>query len=102
MGFCNEIIPTCDTCYVISNGGCGNTIAVNIGLTPITTYYIELIDKFDIVTQTSVVTDVNGNFTLEQTWANGSMEMLIYSDSGYTVPVTFVISTITYKCIIFK
>lgn len=102
MGFCNDITPNCDTCYDAIYGECNDVITLSLGLTPLTTYYLDLIDKFDIVTPLTVITDGAGDFTITQTWTQffGAIELQIYSDSARTVLVSFIIGGTSYNCVI--
>lgn len=102
MGFCNDITPTCDVCYEVASGACNDVITLSLGLTPATTYYIDLIDKFDIVTPLTIITDGAGDFTVTQTWSEfyGAVEVEIYLDALRTVRVSFTLIGISYNCII--
>jgi len=104
MGFCNDITPTCDTCYEITYGNCNDTLTFNLGLGATTNYYLNLIDKYDIVNEEDVVTDGSGDFTIVQTWTEffGAVEVEIYDDAPRTNRVSFTISGTTYDCIILK
>jgi len=102
MGFCNNITPTCVTCYGATYGECNDVFTLSLGLLPLTTYYLNLIDKFDIVTELEVTTDANGDFTITQTWTEffGAVEIEIYSDPTRVVKVSFTVSSTTYDCVI--
>ena len=102
MGFCNEITPTCDTCYELTYGECNDVITLSLGLTPLTVYFIDLIDKFSIVTPLTVTTDSNGDFTITQTWTEffGAVEIQIYNDVGRVDLVTFTVNGTSFNCVI--
>lgn len=102
MGFCNDITPTCDVCFETAYGQCGDVLEFNLGLGAVTTYYLNLIDKFDIITQTTVITDAFGNFTLTQTWTQftGSIEIQIFTDAARLNQLTFSQGGIDYDCIV--
>tara|TARA_Y100000296_G_C5063512_1_gene201109 strand:- start:241 stop:558 length:318 start_codon:yes stop_codon:yes gene_type:complete len=104
LGFCTNTTPTCDTCYEIADGNCTDVLNINLGINPATTYYLNLIDKFDITTELTITTDGAGNFTITQTWTefSGAVEVEIYSDAARTVKVSFTISGTSYNCIILK
>lgn len=102
MGFCNDITPTCDVCFEVLYGECNDVLTISLGLTPSTTFYLNLTDKFDIVTPLTVTTDGSGDFTITQTWVEffGDVEVEVFSDSGRTSIVTFVQNPNVYNCVI--
>ena len=104
MGFCNDITPNCDTCFEFSYGECNDVLTLSLGLTALTIYYLNLIDKFDIVTQLTVTTDGAGDFTITQTWTEffGAIEVNIFLDANRTIPVSFIVNSISYNCLILQ
>jgi hypothetical protein len=104
MGFCNDITPTCDVCFVVDYGVCNDVLLLSLNLAPSTTYYLDLIDKFDIIAQTSVATDANGEFNLTQTWTQyfGAIELQIFSDADRLNRVAFVKDGTEYDCVILQ
>lgn len=102
MGFCNDITPTCDVCFEFSYGKCNDVLTFSLGLAGNTTFFLSLIDKFDIVTFLTVTTDANGDFTITQTWTEffGAVEIQIFSDPARTTIVEFIESSVTYNCIV--
>ena len=102
MGFCNNITPSCESCYEATYGECNDVITLSLGLTPLTTYYLDLIDKFDIVTPLTVVTDGSGDFDITQTWSEffGAVEIQIFTDPARVHKVTFTVDTTAYNCIV--
>ena len=102
MGFCNDITPACVTCYEAIYGKCNDVITFPLGLDASTTYYLNLIDKFDIVTQLTVTTDVNGDFDITQTWTEffGAIEIQIFSDPDRNTRVLFTVNSISFDCIV--
>lgn len=102
MGFCNDIIPTCDTCFTVVYGVCNDVLTLSLDLTPATTFYLDLIDKFDIITQLTVITDGNGDFTITQTWTQfaGAMELQIFLDEARTNQVNFSQGGVTFDCVV--
>lgn len=102
MGFCNDITPTCDVCFEATYGKCNDVFTLSLGLMPLTTYYLKLIDKYDIVTELVVITDAIGAFDITQTWTEffGDVEIQIFSDSGRINLVTFTQNSIEFNCII--
>lgn len=104
MGFCSDISPSCDTCYGAIYGKCNDVITLSLGLTASTTFYLNLIDKFDIVTQLTVITDANGDFTITQTWTEffGSIEIEIYADPSRATRVNFSVGGTSFDCVTFE
>lgn len=102
MGFCNDITPTCDVCFEFSYGECNDVLTFSLGLTPLTTFFISLIDKFDIVTFLTITTDASGDFTITQTWTEffGAVEIQIFTDSTRDNLVPFVIGGTSFDCIV--
>lgn len=102
MGFCNKIAPTCDVCFEFSYGKCNDVLTFSLGLTGNTTFFLSLIDKFDIVTFLTVTTDASGDFTVTQTWTEfiGAVEILIFTDSARENLVPFVIGSTSFDCIV--
>ena len=102
MGFCNDIAPTCETCFEATYGECNDVITLSLDLNPLTTYYLDIIDKFDIVTPLTVVTDSSGTFDITQTWTEffGAVEIQIFSDEARVNLVSFTTDSITYDCIV--
>ena len=102
MGFCNDITPTCDVCFEVLYGECNDVLTISLGLTPSTTFFLNLTDKFDIVTPLTVTTDGSGDFTITQTWTEffGVVELEIFSDSGRTLIATFVQDSTVYNCVL--
>ena len=102
MGFCNDITPTCDVCFEVLYGECNDVLTISLGLTPSTTFFLNLTDKFDIVTPLTVTTDGSGDFTITQTWTEffGDVELEIFSDSGRTLIATFVQDSTVYNCVL--
>lgn len=101
MGFCNDITPGCDVCYEAIYGECNDVITLSLGLAATTTFYLNLIDKFDIVTQLTVITDASGDFTITQTWAEffGTIEIEIYAEPARVTRVIFTVGSTTFDCI---
>ncbi len=104
MGFCRDITPTCDTCFEAVYGVCNDVLIISLSLTADTTFYVDLIDKFDIITQLTVVTDSNGDFTITQTWTQyaGAMEIQIFSDEARTNQVNFSQGGTTFDCVVLQ
>jgi len=102
MGFCNDITPNCDTCFEAIYGECNDVITLSLGLNALTTYFLNLTDKFDIVTPLTVTTDGAGDFTITQTWTQffGAIEIEIFSDSDRTVKVAFIVGAVSFNCIV--
>ncbi len=102
MVFCNDISPNCDTCFEVEYGNCNDVLTLSLGLTPSTNFFLNLIDKFDIITQIDITTDVSGDFTITQTWTKffGDIELQIFSDSGRTILVTVTQNAIIYSCVL--
>lgn len=102
MGFCNDITPTCDVCFEVLYGKCNDVLTLSLGLAPSTTFFLNLTDKFDIVTPLTVTTDISGDFTITQTWTEffGDVEVEIFSDAGRTIIVPITQNLIEYLCII--
>lgn len=102
MGFCNNITPTCDTCFEATYGECNDVFTLSLGLDENTTYFLNLIDKFDIITPLTVTTDANGDFTITQTWTEffGAVEIQIFADVGRVDLVTFTVDLTTFNCIV--
>lgn len=103
MGVCNNITPSCDVCYEAIYGECNDVITFSLGLTGNTTFFLNLIDKFDIVTQLTVITDDNGDFTITQTWVEffGPIEIQIFSDADRNTRVIFTVDSTNFDCIVF-
>ena len=104
MGFCNNITPDCDTCLELVYGECNDVITFSLGLTPDTVFFLNLIDKFDIVTPLTVTTDGNGDFTITQTWTEffGAIEIQIFSDAARNIRVSFIDNSTSFDCIVFN
>lgn len=104
MGFCNNITPTCDTCLEFIYGKCNDVLTFSLGLTPNTVFFLNLIDKFDIITQLIVTTDNSGDFTITQTWTEffGAIEIQIFTDASRENLVPFVIGSTSFDCIVAK
>lgn len=104
MGSCNDIAPTCDTCFEVVYGVCSDVLTISLNLTALTTYYIDLIDKFDIITQLTVTTDALGDFTITQTWTQfaGAVEIQIFSDAARTNQVNFSQGGVTFDCVVMQ
>lgn len=102
MVFCNPISPNCDTCFEVVYGNCNDILTLSLGLDAATTYYLNLTDKFDVVTPLTVVTDGSGDFTITQTWTEffGGIEITIFSDAGRTALVTVSQNGIAYNCVL--
>jgi len=102
MGFCNDITPACDVCFEVLYGKCNDVLTLSLGLTPSTTFFLNLTDKFDIVTPLTVTTDGSGDFTITQIWTEffGDVEVEIFSDAGRTLLVTVVQNGALYNCVI--
>ncbi|KKN74676.1 hypothetical protein LCGC14_0388780 [marine sediment metagenome] len=102
MGFCNNITPTCDVCFEVLYGKCNDVLTLSIGLTPSTTFFLNLTDKFDIITPLTVTTDSSGDFTITQTWTEffGDVEVEIFSDAGRTILITVIQNSNIYNCIL--
>ncbi len=102
MVFCNDITPTCDVCFEVLYGECNDVLTISLGLDASTTFFLNLTDKFDIVTPLTVTTDGSGDFTITQTWTQffGDVEVEIFSDSGRTIPIVFIQNSIVYHCVI--
>ena len=102
MGFCNNITQGCEVCYEAIYGECNDVITFSLGLTGNTTFFLSLIDKFDIVTQLTVTTDVNGDFDITQTWTEffGAVEVQIFSDVMRNTRVLFTVNSISFECIV--
>jgi len=102
MGFCNNITPQCDVCFEVLYGECNDVLTISLGLTPSTTFFLNLTDKFDIVTPLTITTDGSGDFTITQTWVEffGDVEVEIFTDSDRTISLVFVQNTIVYHCVI--
>ncbi|KKN67193.1 hypothetical protein LCGC14_0463660 [marine sediment metagenome] len=102
MGFCNDITPTCDVCFEFSYGKCNDVLTFSLGLPPNTVFFLNLIDKFDIVTQLTVLTDASGEFTITQTWTEffGAVEIQIFTDATRENLVPFVIGSTSFDCIV--
>lgn len=101
MGFCNDIPPSCDTCLEAIYGKCNDVITISLGLSGLTTFFLNLIDKFDIVTQLTVITDANGDFTITQTWTEffGPIEIEVYADPQRATRVTFTVGGTNFDCV---
>lgn len=106
MGFCNDITPECVTCFEVSDGNCNDSLSLSLGLTGLTTYYLNLTDKFDIITPLDVTTDALGDFIITQTWTEffGAIEVEIYTNATRIAAdkVSFIISGTSYDCLILK
>lgn len=102
MGFCNDITSSCDVCFEITYGKCNDVFTLSLGLTPLTTFFLKLIDKFDIVTLIEVTSEANGDLNITQTWTEffGAVEIQIFSDPARTTIVEFTESGVTYNCIV--
>lgn len=102
MGFCNNIDPNCDVCFEVLYGKCNDVLTLSLGLTPSTEFFLNLTDKFDIVTQLTVTTDISGDFTITQTWTEffGDIEVEIYSDSDRTILVSIEQDFTAYACVL--
>ena len=102
MGFCNNITPDCDVCLELVYGECNDVITFSLGLTPDTVFFLNLIDKFDIVTPLTVTTDGNGDFTITQTWTEffGAIEIQIFADIGRVDLISFTVDGTSFNCIV--
>lgn len=102
MGFCNKISPVCDVCFEVLYGKCNDVLTLSLGLPTNTTFFLNLIDKFDIVTPLTITTDGSGDFTITQTWTEffGDIEVQIFSDTGRTELVDFLQNSNAYNCVI--
>lgn len=102
MGFCNDITPTCDVCFEFNYGKCNDVLTFSLGLPPNTVFFLNLIDKFDIVTQLTVTTDPSGDFNITQTWTEffGAVEIQIFTDVTRDNLVPFVIGSTSFDCIV--
>lgn len=102
MVFCDPISPNCDTCFEVEFGNCDDVLTLSLGLDAATTYYLDLIDKFDKITQLTVITDGSGDFTIIQTWTEffGSIEVQVYSDAARTILVPITQNAIVYQCVL--
>ncbi len=102
MVFCNDITPNCDTCFEVQYGNCNDTLTLSLGLAVTTNFFLNLTDKFDIVTPIDVTTDGSGDFTITQTWTEffGAVEMTIFSDSNRTALVVITQDSKNYNCVL--
>ncbi len=102
MVFCNPISPNCDTCFEVVYGNCNDVLTLSLGLDAATTYFINLTDKFDVVTPLTVLTDGSGDFTITQTWTEffGGVEVDIFADSERTILISIVQNSKYYNCVL--
>jgi hypothetical protein len=107
MGFCeDERAINCDECYEMSFDDCSD-ITISAGLTPTTTYYAVLVDKFNkqYIQQVTIAGD--GSFTVDSsllpngllTAFSGKFEIYLstQSDGSDTVPLN--VSTTALNCV---
>ena|SRR3990167_6604677 len=108
MGFCNEIIPNCDVCWEVAIGDCLTSITLSLGLSPSTTYYLRLINKWDTEYDITGITNGSGDLPIDKTQLPnnlineyaGDFELQIFGNSARTTLVMITQGLIQYDCVI--
>lgn len=109
MSFCDEISVNCDECLEVSVSQCTTLNVVTENLTPGTTYYLHLIDKFENYYTTQVTIKADKSFDIIPSdfdaklfvSSNGKLEAFLSTIStGQTYNVTLTIELVNYKCLI--
>lgn len=108
MGTCFDPRVSCDTCFEVLIGDCLDDINLSLGLTPSTTFFFRLLDKWGAEYDFSQATDGSGDFTLDQSQLPdglinqyaGEFWLETYSDSGRTVLVSIVQDFTAYACVL--
>jgi len=104
---CDLPALVCEECYELEFEVC-DTLIIAGGLTPLTTYYIIITDKFANTYKQTVITDADGDFilnyaTLPSGLFNqhaGDFEVIVYTSNTYTTKATLTFGYLTYNCII--
>lgn len=105
MGICNDIHPTCDTCFELVIEDCLDPVTIP-NLNASTEFFVDIISMFDVVTQQTLTSSASGVLTIDQTSLTISphqvYEVIVYADSARTQVVEIAFGEVNYPCIIFS
>lgn len=107
---CFKIYPVyCPSCYQATIKSCSESIVLTAGLTPSTTYYWVIKNKFGKLYQRQATTDVNGNLTIDLTVLpegatnefSGFFELTLKEGTNYLNNVNMTFGEKAYGCVMF-
>lgn len=107
-GTCPDLV-TCDTCNQVTAFSCQPTYQLTTGLDPNTTYYIKITNRLNTAYTQEVLTDINGDITIQADdidfpagfWVpvNQPITVTVFSDSDYSTQVDLTANGTIYQCI---